>query len=85
MRNKKFSITTPLLAAITVLIVIANIILGLILTAQSRSSMRSFQDNPDLEYFYGIHNDGNDRFSFTIDPAPTTPESSASRWSQLRR
>ena len=117
MRNKKFSITTPLLAATTVLIVIANIILGLILTAQSRSSMRSlisarmldisntaagmidgdklekltkedqgspeyneqlailrsFQDNIDLEYIYGIHNDGNDRFSFTIDPARDDP------------
>lgn len=117
MKGRKFSITTPLLAAIVILIAAANILLGVVLTSQSRSSMRSlissrmldisntaarmidgdvlkhltkedadtpeyqqqqailgaFQKSIDLEFIYGIHNDGGDHFSFTIDPDENDP------------
>ena len=35
---------------------------------QALSILRSFQDNIELEYIYGIRDEG-DRFSFTIDPS----------------
>ena len=32
-----------------------------------------FQDNVELEYVYGIKDEGNDIFTFTVDPAPEDP------------
>lgn len=37
------------------------------------SILRAFQKNIELEYIYGIHIDGNDKFSFTIDPEEVSP------------
>ena len=31
--------------------------------------LRAFQDNIELAYIYGIHDDGGEHFSFTIDPS----------------
>ena len=117
MENKKNSITTPLLTATTVLLIAANVLLGIILTNQSRNSMKSlinarmldisntaakmldgdklekltaedigtpeyqeqlavlraFKNSIGLEYIYGIHADGDNRFSFTIDPDEDDP------------
>lgn len=117
MKKNKLSITTPLLAATTVLLIAANVLLGIILILQSRSSMqslirarmldisnlaatmidgdklekltaedvgsaeynellgvlRNFQHTIGLEYIYCIHDDGNDEFSFTIDPDEIDP------------
>lgn len=41
MKKNKLSITTPLLAATTVLLVFANLLLGIVLTRQSTNAMRS--------------------------------------------
>ena len=112
MKKNKFSITTPLLIPAMILLIAANLLLGIILMEQSRTSMqslikarmldiantaaymldgdemkklqkgdentpeyqkaqnilRSFQDNIELSYIYGVRDEGNDHFSFTIDP-----------------
>ena len=111
MKKNKISITTPLLAATVVLLIVANLLLGVVLMRQSRNSMRSlirarmldisntaadmidgdtyetltaddvdtpeyqqtlkvlrsFLDNIELEYIYGVRQEG-DKFVFTIDP-----------------
>ena len=116
-KKNKLSITTPLLAATTVLLIFANLLLGIVLMRQSRHSMRSlirarmldvsntaadmidgdtyekltaedvdtpeyqqtlrtlrsFLDNIELEYIYGVRQEG-DRFVFTIDPADDAAE-----------
>lgn len=44
MKKNKISITTPLIAAVTILLVAANLLLGFILTTQSRKVMRQLTE-----------------------------------------
>lgn len=40
---------------------------------RAMDTLRSFQDNIELDYIYGIRNEGNGNFTFTIDPAYDDP------------
>lgn len=113
MKKKHNKILGPWMILTLILLITANIIMGIVLMMQSRQAMRilieqhmldisnsaaslldgdavadlsaddkqtpeyqqalrilrTFQNNIGLEYIYGIHNDGNEHFSFTIDPS----------------
>ena len=40
---------------------------------QALATLRSFQDNIELDYIYGIHPEPDGTFTFTIDPAVDNP------------